>query len=88
MGYRIQNRRDTAARWAEMNPILLEGEIGLVTDNANQYKVGDGIHAWNDLPLRGFTGTISQELGEDENAVVSQKAVTEKFINAYNKRTK
>lgn len=80
MGYRIQNRRDTADRWAEMNPILLEGEMGLVTDNANQYKIGDGIHAWNDLPLRGFTGTISQELGEDENAVVSQKIVTEKLV--------
>lgn len=88
MGYRIQNRRDTAARWAEMNPILLEGEIGLVTDNANQYKVGDGIHAWNDLPLRGFTGTISQELGEDENAVVSQKVVTEKLVEADGKLAK
>ena len=80
MGYRIQNRRDTADRWAEMNPILLEGDMELVTDNANQYKIGDGIHAWNDLPLRGFTGTISQELGEDENAVVSQKVVTEKLV--------
>lgn len=88
MGYRIQNRRDTAARWAEMNPILLEGEIGLVTDNANQYKIGDGIHAWNDLPLRGFTGTISQELGEDENAVVSQKVVTEKLVEADGKLAK
>lgn len=79
MAYRIQQRRDTAARWAEMNPILLDGEMGLVTDNPNQYKIGDGVHTWNELPLRGYTGTISQEFGEREDAVVSQKVVSEKF---------
>lgn len=79
MADRIQQRRDTAARWAQYNPILLEGEVGYVTDNPNQYKIGDGIHAWNDLPLRGYTGTIVQDTGNDENAVMSQKAITEKF---------
>ena len=77
MADRIQQRRDTAARWAQYNPILLEGETGYVTDNPNQYKIGDGVHAWNDLPLRGYDGTIVQELGDDENAVVSQKVITE-----------
>lgn len=83
MADKIQFRRDTAARWSQYNPILLEGEIGYVTDNPNQYKIGDGEHAWNDLPLRGFTGTISQELGDDENAVVSQNAIT-KVVNQIN----
>jgi Tfp pilus assembly protein PilZ len=46
MADRIQFRRDTAARWSQYNPILLEGEIGVVTDNPNQYKIGDGVHAW------------------------------------------
>lgn len=46
MADRIQQRRDTAARWSQYNPILLEGEIGVVTDNPNQYKIGDGVHAW------------------------------------------
>ena len=79
MADRIQQRRDTAARWAQYNPVLLEGEVGYVTDNPNQYKIGDGVHAWNDLPLRGYTGTISQEFGDDENSVVSQKTITEKL---------
>ena len=35
--------------------------------------------AWNDLPLRGYTGTIAQDTGDDENAVMSQKATTEKL---------
>ena len=85
MADRIQQRRDTAARWSQYNPILLEGEIGYVTDNPNQYKIGDGVHTWNDLPLRGYTGTISQELGDDENAVVSQKTVTEELEDKINK---
>ena len=75
----IQQRRDTAARWAQYNPILLEGEVGYVTDNPNQYKIGNGRDKWNDLPLRGYTGTITQDTGDDENAVMSQKAVTDKL---------
>ena len=52
----IQLRRDTAERWAMVNPVLKEGEMGIVTDNYNQYKVGNGIDAWNDLPLCGYNG--------------------------------
>lgn len=84
MADRIQQRRDTAARWAQYNPVLLEGEVGYVTDNPNQYKIGDGIHAWNDLPLRGYTGTIVQDTGDDENVVMSQKATTDKLTELEN----
>lgn len=77
MADRIQFRRDTAARWSQYNPILLEGEIGVVTDNPNQYKIGDGSSAWNSLPFRGFDGTVVQETGNAEDAVMSQKAVTD-----------
>lgn len=72
MADRIQQRRDTAARWAQFNPILLEGEIGYVLDNPNQYKIGDGVNNWNSLPLRGYSGTLVQELGSDENSAPSQ----------------
>lgn len=77
MADRIQQRRDTAARWAQYNPVLLEGEVGYVTDDPNQYKIGDGVRSWNNLPLRGYTGTIVQETGSNENAVMSQKATSE-----------
>lgn len=77
MADRIQQRRDTAARWAQYNPILLEGEVGYVTDDPNQYKIGDGVHAWNELPLRGFDGTLVHELGTSNNTVISQKVVSE-----------
>lgn len=79
MADRIQQRRDTAARWAQYNPILLEGEVGYVTDDPNQYKIGDGVHAWNDLPLRGFDGTLVHTTGDSTTSVMSQKAVTDEF---------
>ncbi len=75
MADRIQHRRDTKANWEQYNPVLLEGEIGLVMDDPNLYKVGDGINAWNDLPFRGFDGTVSQSIGTAQNAVMSQKAI-------------
>lgn len=79
MADRIQQRRDTSARWTQYNPILLEGEVGYVLDDPNQYKIGDGVHAWNDLPLRGFDGTLVHELGTSETAAMSQKGVTKVY---------
>ena len=83
MADRIQQRRDTAARWSEYNPILLEGEMGIVTDNPNQYKIGDGVHAWNELTLRGFDGTLVHELGDSQTAAMSQKGVTSLLNEGY-----
>jgi hypothetical protein len=41
-------RRDTAARWEEVNPVLEADEIGYETDT-DIFKVGDGIRQWVDL---------------------------------------
>ena len=49
MADRIQIRRDTKARWADLNPILAAGEPGFEIDN-NRLKIGNGITAWNSLP--------------------------------------
>lgn len=42
-------KRGTAARWAEVNPILEAGEPGFVYDT-NRLKIGNGVTPWNDLP--------------------------------------
>ena len=42
-------KRGTAARWAEVNPVLAQGEPGFVYDS-NRLKIGDGVTHWNDLP--------------------------------------
>ncbi len=44
----IQLRRDTAANWTSVNPILAQGEIGLETDTLKG-KAGDGSTDWNTL---------------------------------------
>ena len=49
MADRIQIRRDTKARWADLNPILAAGEMGFEIDN-NRLKIGNGITAWNSIP--------------------------------------
>lgn len=58
----IQLRRGTAAKWAEVNPILAEGEIGLELDTGKE-KVGDGVTRWNDLPYHGSAGAINISAG-------------------------
>lgn len=46
---KIVLRNDTAAAWAEHNPELRAGEAGVEVDTG-YFKIGDGEHAWNDLP--------------------------------------
>lgn len=46
---RIQVRRDTAADWSAVDPVLAEGEPGVETDTGN-LKLGDGIRSWRNLP--------------------------------------
>lgn len=78
MSDRVQFRRDTKARWSEVNPILMEGEIGLEIDT-NNIKMGDGVHAWNELEYGVGIENITSEVGDSENIAASQKLVTDKF---------
>lgn len=48
MASKIQHRRDTAAQWELLNPVLADGELGLETDT-KRFKIGDGVTQWNDL---------------------------------------
>ena len=47
---RLITRNDTAAKWAEKNPILMAGEIGVETDTRKS-KIGDGVKGWNELSI-------------------------------------
>jgi hypothetical protein len=59
MAVQIQFRRGTAAEWAESNPTLAIGELGLETDTG-RFKVGTGQATWSALPyssgIQGATG--------------------------------
>ena len=58
----IQIRRDTAANWTSVNPILAQGEMGYETD-AKKLKFGDGTTAWNSLAYWNDSGGGSQLKG-------------------------
>lgn len=45
---RIQPALGTAAEWTSANPVLALGEHGYESDTKN-YKIGDGVNAWNSL---------------------------------------
>lgn len=49
--YRLIQRRDTKANWQAVNPLLEEGEIGYCSD-VMDFKVGNGIDRWNELPYQ------------------------------------
>lgn len=48
MTTRIKLRRDTAANWTSINPVLALAEPGVETDT-NKMKVGDGTKTWTQL---------------------------------------
>lgn len=74
---RIQLRRDTSEKWASVNPVLMEGEVGIETDTKLR-KVGDGVNHWNDLDYLAAEN-VTQELGDSETATVSQKTITDEL---------
>lgn len=90
MAYIIQHRRDYLDNWVKVNPVLADAEMGFILDldeNGKQksslYKIGDGKHAWNDLPLFGFGGNVYDSFeGDDlDVTVASRRAILEKLTN-------
>ena len=51
---RVKNKRDTEENWKKKNPVLLDGEIIIVTTTSGdtRFKVGDGKKTYNQLPFQ------------------------------------
>lgn len=83
----FQFKRATAARWAEVNPVLAAGEPGFVTDE-NRLKIGDGITLWNDLPFQGEGCVFNAQTHYDFPSIgkvnTIYKAESEKIIYQWN----
>ena len=84
-------KRGTAARWAEVNPILDQGEPGFVYDE-NRLKIGDGYTHWNDLPyidgkreVSNFDFVSEFPMVGDENIIY--KAEKEQSLYQFNPDT-
>jgi hypothetical protein len=59
----IQLRRDTAANWSSVNPVLAAGEVGYDSTN-NQIKIGNGSALWNSLPYASGAGGASVNISQ------------------------
>lgn len=64
---RIQSRIDTKQNWYAINPVLLEREIGYEIETG-QYKIGDNITPWRELPY-----SCNIEKGKGENTIQQKK---------------
>lgn len=53
--YTFKLRRGTAAQWLAVNPVLQPGEPGVESDTG-QFKIGNGIDSWTDLPVISGSG--------------------------------
>jgi hypothetical protein len=53
--FQLALRGDTLARWTTFNPVLADREFVLETDT-NQFKIGDGVTPYLDLPYGGLIG--------------------------------
>lgn len=87
----IQFKRGTATRWADLNPVLANGEPGFVYDT-HKFKIGDGTTHWNDLPyIMGDTGIANFASSDDFPTVgfpnVIYKAANEQALYQFNPDT-
>jgi hypothetical protein len=77
MASKIQLRRDTAANWTSVNPILASGEIGFITDT-NKLKIGNGSTAFNSLSF--FNGNLTGSVLDDLSDVTITSATNGDFL--------
>lgn len=73
----IQFRRGTEAEWAEVDPVLREGEPAYSKD-VGRLKVGNGLFKWSELSYidSGGSGEIDEELSPISVNPVQNQAIT------------
>lgn len=57
LSWSVQHKRDTAANWTSVNPVLKSGQIGIETDT-NKFKFGTGAN-WNSTAYVTTPGSVS-----------------------------
>lgn len=80
--YRPIHATYNEAMWAQQNPLLQRGEIGIEQDT-KKLKIGDGIHHWNELDyyIMAMDGQIpiDQSLSTTSQYPVQNKTITLKI---------
>jgi len=83
MANRIQLRRGGAQEWANANPTLAQGELGIELDTG-RFKIGDGVTAWNSLryerPIESTSNTANTLVQRDADGNFSAGTITSTLI--------
>ena len=83
MANRIQLRRGGAQEWANSNPTLAQGELGIELDTG-RFKIGDGVSAWNTLryerPVESVSNTANTLVQRDADGNFQAGTVTATLI--------
>ena len=74
MTTRMKLRRDTAANWTSVNPVLGSGEEGFETDTRKR-KVGDGTTAWTSLTYDTASAPVQSVAGRSGAVVLTKTDV-------------
>ena len=85
MAIRIQLRRDTAANWTSVNPVLANGEMGIETDTLKA-KIGNGSATWSSRPYINVLPSELTELAQDavNSAIVAGVGLDKTYDDAGN----
>ena len=95
IGHTAQAYYYSEEEWAELDPILLEGEFG-INSTTGFMKIGDGIHKWSEIDYAIFPVSLSQRsdnllLKENERDLflseASMKRLMLEVIYAYHGET-
>ena len=83
MANRIQLRRGGAQEWANANPTLAQGELGIELDTG-RIKIGDGVTAWNSLrynrPIESVSSTANTLVQRDADGNFAAGTITATLI--------
>jgi len=83
MANRIQLRRGGAQEWANANPTLAQGELGIELDTG-RIKIGDGVSPWNTLryerPVESTSNTANTLVQRDADGNFSAGTITATII--------
>ena len=83
MANRIQLRRGGAQEWANSNPTLAQGELGIELDTG-RFKIGDGVTAWNTLtyerPVESTSNTANTLVQRDADGNFAAGTITSTVI--------
>ena len=85
---KIRPRRSTKTEWELVNPILMEGELGVEFPDTGigtglcKFKIGDGFSSWKDLAY-AFDATVSSSINggtvTESNEIILRSGTTEEW---------